>query len=191
MDFSHYAGIPVQLAVDLINTVAESRSDITRLNRLADLESLLESQSHWWTAETLDPTDEDLFHVQRLRDRLEAVFDASSVDQAAEILNDLLDENLSKPRLSLHSQHLHLHFEPLGAQLHQWVAVVTAMGLSTALVDHGLDRFGRCSADGCTKAFIDTSKNRSRKHCSTACANRMNSAAHRRRLATSASDADD
>ncbi len=47
-----------------------------------------------------------------------------------------------------------------------------------------LGRLHLCAADDCTNVHIDLSKNRSRRFCSTSCANRTNVAAYRTRRAT-------
>ncbi len=46
------------------------------------------------------------------------------------------------------------------------------------------DRIGLCHADQCDRVFVDTSKNAGRRFCSTACQNRIKTAAFRRRQAT-------
>ena len=44
-----------------------------------------------------------------------------------------------------------------------------------------LDRLRVCGADDCGDVLVDLSKNRSRRYCSTTCANRTNVAAFRAR----------
>ena len=61
------------------------------------------------------------------------------------------------------------------------MAVVTAMGLTAVVAEYGLNRLGVCSSDTCRDVFVDTSRNRSRRHCSTTCATREHVAAHRQR----------
>jgi predicted RNA-binding Zn ribbon-like protein len=55
------------------------------------------------------------------------------------------------------------------------------MGLATAVVDQGIERFGVCAAEDCRDVFLDTSRNRSRRHCSSTCSTRGNVAAYRKR----------
>ena len=55
------------------------------------------------------------------------------------------------------------------------------MGLTVALIQGGFDRFGICQSSRCDDVFVDTSRNRSRLHCSDTCTTRENVAAHRAR----------
>jgi predicted RNA-binding Zn ribbon-like protein len=50
-----------------------------------------------------------------------------------------------------------------------------------AFLDLGADRFGTCTAAGCTDVFLDTTRNRSRRFCSERCATRSHVAALRSR----------
>ena len=88
---------------------------------------------------------------------------------AAEILNELLAGASAMPRISMHNASPHMHFEPTSGRLVQWLGATTAMGLGVVLCEHGLARFGLCHADSCEDAFVDTSKNRSRRNCSSSC----------------------
>ncbi|CAN5768492.1 hypothetical protein BH23ACT5_BH23ACT5_02510 [soil metagenome] len=49
------------------------------------------------------------------------------------------------------------------------------------VADEGLARLGVCASNTCDDVFIDTSRNRSRRHCTTTCGTRENVAAYRRR----------
>jgi predicted RNA-binding Zn ribbon-like protein len=85
--------------------------------------------------------------------------------------------------VSLHTGEPHLHFEPIGSSMSSWLGAVTAMGLAAVIVEDGVDRFGICGANDCEDVYVDTSKNRSRRHCSNTCSTREAVAAHRRRKA--------
>lgn len=180
MDFSHYTDEPVQLAEELVNTRhLVSGTDV--LVSVEDLTAFLDRYAAPWAA-TLPPADTAaLDQVRALRERLRAVFEAPDTASAASLLNDILQENEARPRLSAHGGEPHLHFEPAHADLGRWLAVVAAMGLVTVLVDQGLERLGTCRADTCEDVYVDTSRNRSRRHCSTTCSTREAVAAHRRR----------
>ncbi len=183
MDFSHYSDLSVQMAMDLVNT----RNPVSGSDELAGLDGLREFldayEKDWheedWCRET--PTEQDLREVLALRDRLRAVFEAPDEETAAAGLNALLAEVRAVPRISLHGGSPHLHFEPTKSNPAQWLGAAAAMGLSVVLVDHGIERFGTCAAHDCVDVFVDTSRNRSRRHCSTGCTTRENVAAYRRR----------
>ncbi|PZS39469.1 MAG: hypothetical protein DLM62_08155 [Pseudonocardiales bacterium] len=42
-------------------------------------------------------------------------------------------------------------------------------------------RLGTCAAPACERAFVDVSRNGSRRFCNTSCQNRVKAAAHRAR----------
>jgi predicted RNA-binding Zn ribbon-like protein len=57
-----------------------------------------------------------------------------------------------------------------------------ATGLAVVLGGSGADRLGVCTAPGCDRVFVDTSRNGTRRYCSTSCQNRVKTAAFRARL---------
>lgn len=181
MDFSHYDTRPVELAVDLVNTDQRSIGGADGLAGTEDLLRFLAPFDDVVDPDLPTPTVAELGAVHRLRDELRKVFTAGDLEAAAGILNRLLEDNVATPRLSTHSGVPHLHFEPVDSTMAQWLAVVTAMGLATVIADFGLDRFGFCDSDTCDDVFVDTSRNRSRRHCSTTCSTRHNVAAYRKR----------
>jgi predicted RNA-binding Zn ribbon-like protein len=180
MNFDHYTDVPVTLAVDLVNTYGWV-SGTDSLTSVPDLERFLSQRAGSLTDGLPSPTAADVESVRRLRVDLHDVFMADDAGQAADILNHILAVNGARPHLSLHGGQAHMHFEPADAGLASWMAVVTAMGVATVLADYGLGRLGVCQAHDCQDAFVDTSRNRSRRHCSTTCSNREHVAAHRRR----------
>ena len=175
------------MAVDLVNT----RNPINRTDELTttdELESFLAGYDRDWQTEDWHPgkpTETDLKAVRRLRERLRAVFLAQDEHEAADLLNTILADVAAVPRISVHSASPHMHFEPRAGGTAKWLAAATAMGLSVVLCDVGLERFGSCAAHDCVDVYVDTSKNRSRSHCSTTCATRENVAAHRKRARAS------
>lgn len=183
MDFSHYSDLPVQMAVDLVNT----RNPLTgedALRTIEDLAEFLGAYGRDWAAEgwyTGEPRRADVERVVALRERLRRVFEATDEAEAADVLNALLEDSSATPRMSVHGDSPHLHFEPSAGSIADWLAVALCMGLAVVMVDHGFDRFGICGADDCVDVFVDTSKNRSRTKCSTSCTTRANVAAYRER----------
>jgi predicted RNA-binding Zn ribbon-like protein len=61
------------------------------------------------------------------------------------------------------------------------LTTTVAMGLSQVVIQHGWQRLGVCSADGCDNVYVDTSRNASRRYCSNTCASRSTVAAYRAR----------
>ena len=56
-----------------------------------------------------------------------------------------------------------------------------ATGLALAIGSDLAGRLGVCAADRCDRVFVDTSRNATRRFCSTACQNRTKAAAFRAR----------
>jgi predicted RNA-binding Zn ribbon-like protein len=173
MDFGHYA----QSAVDLVN---------------ADLSSLEATREHLagrdWLLERLAAAD--LRALRRLQQALAAVVDSSAAGDGPEVvaaINDLMSRHPVRPRISGHDrQSWHLHVNGRDAAVAEVLAAETLFGLALVVTELGPDRLGRCAAEDCDQAFLDTSTNASKRFCSTRCATRTNVAAYRqRRHATS------
>ncbi|MGF1617677.1 MAG: CGNR zinc finger domain-containing protein [Acidimicrobiia bacterium] len=181
MDFSHYSDEPVQLAVDLVNSL-HPIDKVEKLETPEDIASLVGDRTSGWEGAELAPTDTDLKEIRSLRKQLRAVFEAADETEAARILNGVLGEVGATPRISVHGMGPHLHFEASGESVARWLGAVTAMGLTTALIEGGFERFGTCDSKTCDDAYVDTSRNRSRRNCSEKCTTRENVAAYRSRL---------
>ncbi len=180
MDFSHYSDQSVQMAVDLVNTATGDDG----LADVASLQAFLAPYEDEWVElsdHCAELTERDLVEVREVRRRLRSVFEAPDQEAAAATLNELLADTRATPRISLHGDGPHLHFEPSRGRVAEWLGAASAMGLGVVLCDHGLERFGTCAAGDCDDAFVDTSRNRSRRHCSTSCTTRENVAEFRRR----------
>lgn len=181
VDFSHYSDAPVAMAVDLVNT----RDTVTGIDSLADpadVSAFLLHCGEDFCPPEWDAAEKDLHEVRALRARLREVFTAKDAATAAAVVNSVLVDVGANPRVSVHDDvPPHLHFEPDTHSPARWLGAVTAMGLAVALIEGGLDRLGVCGSGTCAKVFIDTSRNRSRHHCSDTCTSRENVAAYRRR----------
>ncbi len=179
MNFDAYTDLSVVTAVDLVNTfdVETGEDNLTRPERLA---AFLAAHRDSYRRPV---TESDVADVQRLRTRLRAAF--TEVDEYAvvEQLNNLLAAANALPQLSDHDgEPWHLHFTPPGSTLVAHMAAESAMGLVIVLRDHGLERLQVCAALGCSRVFVDTSRNRSRRYCDpSTCGNRTNVAAYRAR----------
>ena len=180
MNFSHYSDAPVQTAVDLINTY-DVAADQEHLQTPDDLAQFVAQHGEGWDPPTQPLSDGDLRDVRELRTRLRLVFEQPDDAAAAAALNDILADVVAMPRVSVHGERPHLHFEPENGSVVRWLGAITAMGLSVALIEGGFERFGSCSSTTCDDVFVDTSRNRSRRHCSDTCTTRENVAAYRRR----------
>ena len=181
MDFGHYTDEPVRMAMDLVNTL-EAFSGEEHLATPTDVAAFLEEHAEHWPEGPRHIRVGDLHEVRALRARLREVFAARDEEAAAAMLNEILADASATPRVSVHAgAEPHLHFEPMDGSPARWLGAVTAMGLSVVLVEDGLGRFGICNSSTCDDVFVDTSRNRSRRHCSDTCTTRENVAAYRER----------
>jgi predicted RNA-binding Zn ribbon-like protein len=108
------------------------------------------------------------------------VFEPQADGTRAELVNDLLVESDCRPRLISHDGlPYHLHYKPLAGDLAARVKAFTAAGLAYLIAEGWGSRLGRCQRAGCAIAFVDTSRNGTRRFCSVRCANQVNVTNHR------------
>lgn len=163
-------------AAALVNTGRDTEA-------LPDLAALDRFVTDWrWTgARAHDQAELDA--VRRLRSRLAQLWELPE-DGAVELVNALLREASALPQLVKHDNwDYHLHATPPDAPLADRMAVEAAMAFGDVIRTKQLDRLRRCAAADCSSVHVDLSKNRSRRFCGTACANRTNVAAYRTRHA--------
>jgi predicted RNA-binding Zn ribbon-like protein len=112
-----------------------------------------------------------------------AVFDAVAAgrtDAAAGLVNQMLADAGARPRLDRHdSEPWHLHFHGAEDSLVTGWAAGCATGLAVVLGSDLGGRLGVCAAPRCDRVYVDTSRNATRRFCSTACQNRVKAAAFR------------
>lgn len=178
MNFSHYTTKPVEMAVALVNTRGISTDDLAEPEQLI---AFADRYRDLWEGTANPPKPGDLAAVQELRTSLREVIESDDEDLAAAKVNELLDSYGAKPRVSTHNGTPHLHFEPTDSSLVCWLGATTAMGLASVIVEHGVERFGVCDSTTCDDVYVDTSRNKSRRHCSNTCSTREAVAAYRKR----------
>jgi predicted RNA-binding Zn ribbon-like protein len=131
---------------------------------------------------TWEEAAELCFVAAELRGVFEAV-SAGAIDHAAGQVNALLIRTGARPELERHDgQSWHLHFHAADNSLPNGWAAGCATGLAVVLGGSGADRLGVCTAPGCDRVYVDTSRNGTRRYCSTSCQNRVKTAAFRARL---------
>lgn len=179
MNFDAYTDLSVVTAVDLVNTLDVTSGD-DGLTQPEELERFLADHRDSYRRPV---TPDDVAEVRDLRDRLRQAFILGDEAAVVRLLNSLLAEASALPQLTDHDgEPWHLHFTPPESTLAAHMAAEAAMGLTIVIRDQGLDRLRVCSALGCARVFVDTSRNRSRRYCDpSTCGNRTNVAAYRAR----------
>jgi predicted RNA-binding Zn ribbon-like protein len=131
---------------------------------------------------TWEEAAELCFVAAELRGVFEAV-STGAVDEAARQVNALLVRTGARPELERHDgQPWHLHFHAADNSLPDGWAAGCATGLAVVLGGELYDRLGVCTAPRCDRVYVDTSRNGTRRYCSTSCQNRVKTAAFRARL---------
>lgn len=175
MDFIGYRSDALGTAVDLVNAVAE---DPEGEESSDGMRAVLTARA-FITAGAPDGIESALRAWAR---RLRTAFDVGSLPEAAAAVNALMADVEIAPHVTDHDGNgWHLHYTPPEAGLVDRVRATTAFALAALVSEYGIDRHGRCAAEGCARVFADTSRNAARRYCSAACANRSAVAAHRAR----------
>lgn len=165
----------LRAAVDLVNSAEPPESLV--------LEEFL--AQHPYTGR-IDRDEAELSALRELRPRLRELLLARRDDMAAGVNGALADVDLT-PRLTRHDgADWHLHAVADDHPLPERILIETAMALIDVIrADEG-SRITVCDDAECQAIALDLSRNRSKRYCSTACANRNAVAAYRARQAEEA-----
>ncbi len=176
MVFAYDSQMALQSAVELVNSGGEPDT----LTAVADLDAFW---SRWRYTGRHERTRAELDATRALRPRLRAMLLAGR-DEAVDLVNEVLAEAVLRPMLVRHEEYdWHLHAVDFDSPLPDRILVETAMAMVDVIRADEHSRFDVCADDGCEGVVLDLSRNRSRRYCSTACANRNAVAAYRARRA--------
>lgn len=172
-------GSGLAVAIDLINTWDELEPEPDLIEGLKDVRVWLEWHGLATAAKRVGEADVD--RVRALRARFDRVFDAGGEAEAASRLNALAREYGTPPVLEQADGGWRLRSWPEEDEGLPAVAAYATAGLLAAFQELGWARFGRCAGSPCRCAFVDRSRNRSRRYCCTLCADRIAQAQYRAR----------
>ena len=174
MLFAHDTVASLRAAVDLVNT-GEEPDTLTTVAHLDDWYA-----KHGYTGRR-DGDEAELAALRALRPVLRELL-TTDRDRAAELVNAMLAEADALPQLMRHDGlDWHIHAVPSDAPLERRIVVESAMALVDLIHADELSRLSLCADDRCGGLVLDLSRNRSRRFCSTTCANRNAVAAYRAR----------
>lgn len=186
MRFGHYSDPSVELAVELVNS-EPLLGDPDDLSSVDQLRTFVERHVPSYNGAI---TARDLAQVHEIRGMLREAFVAETEAEAVELLNGLLARVGARPQLDDHDGRWHLHVVASQPGIAALLAAVAATGVALVVAEHGLERLGVCASQTCIDAFVDTTKNRSRRYCCEGCANVSAVRSHRARASgRSAGDA--
>ncbi|MFD9425523.1 MULTISPECIES: CGNR zinc finger domain-containing protein [unclassified Streptomyces] len=200
----HDTRIALDTVVDLVNTAPENGlpdsgpADITAqrptgsppdastgaaADQLADIESLYAFAERHLISGVGTLGEKDLRAVQDVRSRFAEIFAAPDARTAADLVNRLVAAAGTTPQLTDHDGYdWHVHYFAPDASISDHLAADCGMALAFFVVAGEQERLRRCEAPDCRRAFVDLSRNRSRRYCSSrTCGNRLHVAAYRAR----------
>jgi predicted RNA-binding Zn ribbon-like protein len=186
VNFNSHTDLVIRVAVELVNllTPGEGRGRRylppeadERTEAVATVLTAAGGRAASW-----EEAAELCFVAAELRGVFEAV-SAGAVDEAAGRVNTLLIRTGARPELERHDgQSWHLHFHAADNSLPNGWAAGCGTGLAVVVGGELYDRLGVCTAPRCDRVYVDTSRNGTRRYCSTSCQNRVKTAAFRARL---------
>ena len=186
MVFAHDTEVALEAAAALVNTRGDcDAQDADTLSDVAALDAFLRAWAFTGDRASGAGRTAELDAVLALRGELARLWEAGEPAVVAEAVNRLLADGGALPQLVRHDGwDWHLHATPPDAPLGTRMAVEAAMALLDVVRSCELDRLKVCEADGCSDAYVDLSRNRSRRYCGTRCGNRADAAAYRARRAS-------
>ncbi|WP_394435486.1 CGNR zinc finger domain-containing protein [Streptomyces sp. SGAir0957] len=185
MLITHDTRCALDTVVDLVNTAPDSHAGADGTDGLASVTALADfvAQHEISDVEVGVLAERDLDAVRAIRARFAQVFAAPDPHSAATVINDLVAAAGTTPRLTDHDGYdWHVHYFAPGASVADHLAADCGMALAFFVVAGEQERLRRCEAPDCRYAFVDLSRNRSRRYCdSRTCGNRLHVAAYRAR----------
>lgn len=174
MSFAYDTEQALRSAVVLVNS-AEPPDSLTTIEELDDFYT-----GFGYTGRR-DRTRAELVAVRATRPRLRELLMADR-DGAVDLVNDMLANARAVPRLVRHDEYdWHVHAIEDQRPLATRIVVETAMAMIDVIRADEMSRLGICADHACHGVVLDLSRNRSKRFCSTTCANRNAVAAYRQR----------
>ncbi|WP_103508441.1 CGNR zinc finger domain-containing protein [Streptomyces sp. SM13] len=184
----HDTRIALDTVVDLVNTAPESEPPPDDpadgpVDGLADVAALYAFAERHLISGVGTLGEKDLAAVRDVRARFAEVFAAPDARTAADLVNRLVAAAGTTPQLTDHDGYdWHVHYFAPDASIADHLAADCGMALAFIIVAGEQERLRRCEAPDCGHAFVDLSRNRSRRYCSSrTCGNRLHVAAYRAR----------
>lgn len=178
--------------IDLVNTGRRSLGGSSdEADELADVRGVMAFARRYRVENRSAVRASDAPRLRELRARLDAIVvacEAGREERAIRALNTLLAETGAVPRIVAHDgRPPHIHVSSATAPLADRIAAHSALGLAELIVAGESSRVRTCASPQCDLAFLDLSRNQSRRYCdSRTCGNRIHVAAYRSRRSAAA-----
>jgi predicted RNA-binding Zn ribbon-like protein len=179
-----YKDAGVLVSIDLVNELVVGReSHRAPREAIAALKRILAVDADSVTA--LRSAHATGFHgLARELHRVFADLDGGDLDAAATRLNRLLKEHPALPHLAKEDGRWLLHHHPEDVPLLSMWSAICAEGLASMIATDKASRLGICERAECGRAYVDLTRNGSRRFCCLNCQNRVKVAAFRERNRT-------
>jgi hypothetical protein len=179
VNLGHDTECALAIVVELVN----SDPEVGGREGLGDIDALRDLVERQAVSEPGRLTLDELAGVHRLRRRLHEIVTAPSQEAAVKLVNLLISDARTTPRLTDHdSWPLHVHYFAPDAGLTEHLAADSGMAVAFLIAAGERERLTTCEAPDCTRVLVDLSRNRSRRYCdSRTCGNRLHVAAYRAR----------
>ncbi|MFF9071615.1 CGNR zinc finger domain-containing protein [Streptomyces sp. NPDC014872] len=180
----HDTRIALDTVVDLLNTApANGRPEGGQADGLPDVAALHDFARRHRISGVGELHEKDLRAVRDVRTRFATIFATDDAQTAATLVNRLVAAAGTTPQLSNHDGYdWHVHYFAPDASIADHLAADCGMALAFIVVAGEQERLRHCEAPDCRHAFVDLSRNRSRRYCSSrTCGNRLHVAAYRAR----------
>lgn len=188
VDFDSHTSVVLDVALGVVNEVApgcrrgREYQPPTGKALVDAIARVITAQDPTWSGPPSERAAQTLTAYAVRVHRAIADLDRGDVDAACAEINRVLRESDATPVLIRHDgEPWHLHFHTPEASWEEGWAASLATGLAIVLGDATIDRLGICTAPACDRAYLDVSRNGTRRFCSTACQNRVKTAAFRAR----------
>ena len=187
MNFNSHLDAVVTVAVRLVNalTAGHERGRPYQPPQGTGLADAVTASLRAGQPATREVTPAEAAEFAAVAGSLRDVFDAMAAgqeDDATRQVNRLLADTGARPQLDRHDgEPWHLHFHGADDTLVTGWAAGCATGLAVVLGSDLSGRLGVCTAQRCDRVYVDTSRNGTRRFCSTSCQNRVKAAAFRSR----------
>jgi predicted RNA-binding Zn ribbon-like protein len=165
---NRYSDLAVTLLADLAN---EPPRSVAELVRRCEEGGFVAAPTH----------RADLASVRAFIDEWAHLADTAEPWERSRLLNAMMAEAATYPRMTNHDGHWHLHHRDDGVTLAHALKAWGSVATATHLVTRGMTALGRCEADDCSRIYADVSRAGTRRFCSPACANRSAVRRHRAR----------
>jgi predicted RNA-binding Zn ribbon-like protein len=179
-----YRDAGVLVSIDLVNELVVDRAEefgsraaVAALKRILAIDAV--------SVAALRPAHAIGFDaLARELHRVFADLAGGALDAAAARLNRLLAKHPAHPHLAKEDGRWRLHHHPEDAPLLSMWSAICAEGLASMISADKGSRLGICERVECGRAYVDLTRNGSRRFCCLNCQNRVKVAAFRARART-------